>query len=190
VASIARSSGRPPLQVPPGGSSVAGTLGWVEAGQRLAAWLPGDTPVVVAAGSGGTAAGLWAGGCRVVAVRVSPRAIVNRQRLRRLGRRAGARAGVSAPDRHALQIDARWLAGGYGHVDPTTRRAAELGRSLGLPLETTYTAKAFAAALELLATRRGPVCFVQTASAPPTQPPPPDLPAELRMLCEHAPAAG
>ena len=177
VARVVTRHGRRPFVIPPGGSSVVGTTGWVVAGRALAAQRPGAT-VVVASGSGGTAAGLFAGGCRVVAVRVGPRALTHRARLVRLGRRAARRAGVASEG--SLVVDGSYLAGGYGRTDQRTERALAWGRAQGWPMEPTYTAKALAAALDRVA--RGEVVFVQTASG--VAPPVPDkvLPAAIESL--------
>lgn len=185
AAHVVHAHGAVPFQVPPGGSSVAGTTGWVEAGAWLRATLDDDPWVVVAAGSGGTAAGLWAGGCRVHAVRVAPRALVHRRRLLRLGRQAAEALGVGVPDADRLVLDGDWLAGGYGETDARTEAACAAGRAAGLPVESTYTAKALAAALQLA--RRHPVVFVQTASASPGHLPlAAELPPALASLLQRS----
>ena len=122
----------------------------------------------MALGSGGTAAGLVAGlalgglDAEVVGVRVAPTWLANLPRVRSLARRALALWGATA---HAgrLRVDQGWFRGGYGCPDPEVERACALGRDLGLPLETTYTARAFGACLEQQGA--GPVLFLQTASA-------------------------
>jgi len=48
----------------------------------------------------------------------------------------------------ALEIDGRFIGAGYGHPSSAGDDATELARSFGLQLEPTYTAKAFAAALD------------------------------------------
>jgi len=160
MAEIVAGGGRP-YTIPPGGSSALGTAGWVAAGRDLAERVPG-VEVVVASGSGGTAAGLWAGGCDVRAVRVGPRSLTHRARLMRLGTRA-ARYRSWPGQGGRLEVDGSWLAGGYGHTDRRTEEAMAAGRAVGWPMEPTYTAKALAAALHFAGDR--PVCFVQTASA-------------------------
>ena len=169
-------SGRPPLRIPPGGSSREGTRGWVEVAASLPRWMEerGMNPpsaVVVASGSGGTAAGLLATGWPVHAVRVGPRALTHRSRLRRLARGAGAQhLGV-------LQVEHDYRAGGYGQWDARTLEACAAGRAAGMPTETTYTAKSLACALDMA--RAGQrVLYVQTASAVPPRSGPP-LPAAL-----------
>lgn len=159
MAGVVARTGRAPYRIPPGGSSVEGTRGWVELAQRLEG--VGDLDeIVVASGSGGTAAGLLASGVAVRAVRVGPRSLTNRSRLRHLARRAGAeRLG-------GLEIDHGYIAGGYGQVDARTRGAWQAGILAGLHVETTYSAKALACALDRC--RQGArVLYVQSASGAP-----------------------
>ncbi len=171
TARILAGTGRVPLRVPPGGSCREGTRGWAELGAALPGALlahgeRAPEVIVVASGSGGTAAGLLASGLPVCAVRVGPQALTNRARLRHLARRGGGE------QLGELQMEHGFLAGGYGHVDERTHGAWELGRAAGLPVETTYSAKALACALERA--RGGEkVLYVQTASAvePPQAPP-------------------
>lgn len=156
--------------IPPGGTSPTGVRGWVEAAREVARRLrSGEWPlperVVVALGTGGTAAGLLGGfgaeglGVEVVAARVVPRWVVGARRVRRLARSARGVAGATLP--RLTVVDA--LHGGYGAVDDEVLAALAAGAARGVPLEPTYTAKAFAAALRL----RGPTWFVATAPRPP-----------------------
>ena len=169
-ARVLAETGRAPMHIPPGGSSPEGTRGWVELACSLpaamaAAGLEAPHAIVVASGSGGTAAGLLASGWPVHAVRVGPRALTNAPWLRGLARRAGAeRLGH-------LQIEHGYRAGGYGRVDARTREVCALGRESGMPTETTYTAKSLACALDLARQGRR-VLYVQTGSAvsPPAAP--------------------
>jgi 1-aminocyclopropane-1-carboxylate deaminase/D-cysteine desulfhydrase-like pyridoxal-dependent ACC family enzyme len=111
--------------------------------------------IVVAAGSGSTAAGLLAGVLekriaeRVIAVQVTPnpalRAIVTGQALYALWRHGRPLQPLAALRR--LEIEGRFIGAGYGHAIASGDAASELARSFGLALEPTYTAKAFAAAL-------------------------------------------
>jgi D-cysteine desulfhydrase len=159
---------RPPYFLTVGGSSPLGAVGYVDAALELAAQvdrgeLPAPAHVVVALGSGGTAAGLVLGfalaglDTRVVAVQVNDRTPLNAgrvarlaERTRRLLERRGARLGpvsVSAAD---VQVETRWLGSGYGHRTVEAKRAKELtARAEGLKLESVYTAKAMAALLAL-----------------------------------------
>jgi 1-aminocyclopropane-1-carboxylate deaminase/D-cysteine desulfhydrase-like pyridoxal-dependent ACC family enzyme len=145
-----------------GGSSVVGSLGYVDAARELAAQIrAGEVPepdvIVVALGSGGTVAGIAAGlepeGIRslVVGVVVAEPTWFVALRARRLARACLRATGTRAPrgwlDRR-LAIDRRWLGAGYGHPTDAGARATEDARRAGLELDPTYTAKTFAAALE------------------------------------------
>ncbi|MCB9676093.1 MAG: pyridoxal-phosphate dependent enzyme [Alphaproteobacteria bacterium] len=175
-ARIVAETGTTPYRIPAGGSSSLGTLGWVDVGQQLRAWCTarGIDCVVVAAGSGGTAAGLAAGlrgsGVEVVGVRVAPRVLINRARL-------GALAGGALPT-----IDGSWYCGGYGRYDARVERVVQASRDAGLVTETTYTGKSLGAALERA--RAGPrVLYVHTLSGVEpgeSAPLPTDLEALLR----------
>lgn len=167
-------AGERPMLVPPGGSSPAGTLGFVEAGLELAAQVEGGVcprpaAVVVALGSGGTAAGLALGFAlaglevRVVGVRVVPRSWLPPVLPRWLAHataallaRYGLPSALRAAARLRLEIDDVQLGPGYGYATPAARAAIErLREDEGLELEPTYTGKAAAALLDR-ATRAGP----------------------------------
>ena len=150
--------------VGPGGSSLAGTLGYVDAASELAGQierdeLPPPDAIVVALGSAGTAAGLLAGlpaakvSAKLVAVLVVSPFLMGRRRLLLLARRAvkQRQLDVSRADLAArLTIDPSFLGPGYGEATVAGTRATELARREGLLLEPTYTAKTFAAALALV----------------------------------------
>lgn len=173
VARILKDTGRLPRVIAAGGSSALGTRGWLDAGIELAGQIrAGDLPsparVYVPFGTGGTAAGLWAGfavaglDVEVVAVRVVTRAIANRVRLEQLARGALGLHG-SDVDLGRLRIANELYGAGYGRFDDRVSDAVAVGREAGLPLETTYGGKAFACCL---AERDGAdVLFVQTVSA-------------------------
>ena len=155
----------------PGASTPAGTLGYVEAGLELAGQLPERVAtVVVALGSGGTAVGLALGlalGGRtevdVLAPMVSSRLVTAPTVLGVLeaGTRTLLALGGLRPPAIRLSTTDRYLGDGYGVPSDAGKRATAVGHALGIPLERTYTAKAFAAALDFRAERR-PVLFVQT----------------------------
>jgi 1-aminocyclopropane-1-carboxylate deaminase/D-cysteine desulfhydrase-like pyridoxal-dependent ACC family enzyme len=178
--------------VAPGGSSVAGTVGYFDAAGELLEQidrgaLPCPDLVITALGSGGTAAGLLAGlvagGFRgmVLGVRIFSqwlggrwptlnlaRAVLRRRRpeLSREKRR------VLHAELHArLCVEGRYLGRGYGFPTPAGERAHKLAAEQGLVLEPTYTAKAFAAALDRV-TQGGfkRVLFWHTFSSAPLQP--------------------
>ncbi len=178
--------------IPLGGSNALGSLGFVDAAHELAAQVrAGDLPepsmVVVAMGSGGTAAGLAVGfeqaglGTRVLGVAVAPPTPVLRHMARRLAQKTAALAGlpVSAGLRAAKRIDVegKWIGRGYGHPTDEGRAAMDVAKAEGLVLDTTYTAKAFACALELArgegtaasAERSGPILYWHTLSTAPLE---------------------
>jgi 1-aminocyclopropane-1-carboxylate deaminase/D-cysteine desulfhydrase-like pyridoxal-dependent ACC family enzyme len=150
-----------------GGSSLVGSLGYVEGARELAAQIrAGEMPepdvVVAALGSGGTVAGIAAGlemeGIRslVIGVIVAEPAWFISFRARRLARACLRRAAGGLQEGagrrgwldRRLVIDRRWLGAGYGVPTEAGGRASEEAARAGLTLDPTYTAKAFAAALE------------------------------------------
>lgn len=191
-------SGFPPVLVPVGGSNTLGAIGWVRgglelAGQVAAGELPMPERVVVPLGSGGTVAGLWVGlraaglEVPVVAVRTAPRAVGGGPIVRMLARRTAQRLlalGFPPVDlRGAPVIVDRQFGEGYGVPTEPSRRAEAEARAMGLELDPTYTAKAFA---EVLATRGPRTLFLHTASSKPMAPllasALDDVPATLRPL--------
>ena len=166
--------------VGPGGSTLDGTLGYVDAAMELAAQiddgaLPVPDAIVVALGSAGTAAGLLAGmaGCtpggaqgggsstsapslletRLVAVRIVSPVLMGRQRALVLAWRAAQRRklDVTWNDLAArLAVESGFLGGGYAYATAAGDRATDAAKREGLVLDPTYTAKAFAAALDLV----------------------------------------
>ncbi|HEU4579387.1 MAG TPA: pyridoxal-phosphate dependent enzyme [Polyangiaceae bacterium] len=144
----------------PGGWGSAGTwayrLAVDELREQLAeAGVAELDGIVVAAGSGSTAAGLLAGiletrgAQRVIAVQVTPnpllRALILGQASLALWRRGRPLRTLQAF--RCLEIERGFVGDGYGHAIERGDAATELARSFGLALEPTYTAKAFAAAL-------------------------------------------
>jgi D-cysteine desulfhydrase len=178
---------RPPYLLPPGGSSPVGALGFVEAGLELAAQvrageLPEPAAIVMALGSGGTAAGLLLGTrlgglrSRVVPVlvndqlRLTERVVLRlARRTRRLLERRGARLPDADVDAGRLEIVRGWLGGGYGHHTVEAEEAIALAAEAeGLRLEPVYTGKTVAALLGLArdgALPSGPVLYWHTHSA-------------------------
>jgi D-cysteine desulfhydrase len=167
---------RRPYVLPVGGSSPLGCLGYVEMALELAAQvregaLPEPARILLAVGSGGTAAGLLAGlplaGLRaeVTGIAVYGKRTPSARRIARLARRTLALLrdrGVDAPTALApFVLRTEWLGAGYGHRTPEGEAAARVAReSAGLELEPVYTAKAFAALLAL--ERPGPTLFLHT----------------------------
>ncbi len=158
-----RLGGSRPFPIAAGGSSPLGVLGAVEGALEVAhaikiGAVPRPDDVLVAVGSCGTAAGLLLGfGLagppypRVVAVRVTSRAVARSNRVRALARKA-SRLVVAAGGPKPLDFpELAWiddLAGaGYGRATEVGREVVAMGRDrAGLDLETTYTAKALSVA--------------------------------------------
>jgi 1-aminocyclopropane-1-carboxylate deaminase/D-cysteine desulfhydrase-like pyridoxal-dependent ACC family enzyme len=181
-----RAFSRGDILVPPGGSNVEGALGSADAIAELAddvrsGWVPEPDFVVVPLGSGGTLAGALAGvlhhglRSRVVGVSVvrNPfaRALVLRLAQRTLGVLGGGHSSRELGER--LIIDGRFVGGGYGVSTPAAAHALEVAReAAGLELDLTYTAKAFACVLELLAEPSAPrtILYLHTLSAAPIDP--------------------
>jgi D-cysteine desulfhydrase len=177
---------RPPYFLTVGGSSALGALGYVDAALELAGQVEqGDLPepshVLVALGSGGTAAGLVLGlgiaglRTRVVAVQVNDRTPLGPGRIARLARRAGrllerrgARLGCDPIAAGDLEVETRWLGAGYGHRTPEAEDAIHLARDEGIALEPVYTGKTMAALLALRergALGAGPALYWHTHNA-------------------------
>lgn len=169
--------------VPLGGTSPLGALGHVNAGLELAEQiragaLPTPARVVVPLGTAGTAAGLALGmaiagvNAVVVGARVAPRIATNRRRALRIAR-ATARfierhTGERLPrvPRAGIRVWHGAYAGAYGRPHPrATAAAALLHEKTGIRLDDTYSAKAFAAALELARHRDACTLFWLTFDA-------------------------
>jgi 1-aminocyclopropane-1-carboxylate deaminase/D-cysteine desulfhydrase-like pyridoxal-dependent ACC family enzyme len=178
--------GRGAYFLPPGGSNVAGAMGYVAAAREIAAQvrageLPEPDLCVVTLGSGGTAAGLAVGFAleemrtRVLAVGVAepraPLAWLTRHLARACARRMGSSNGSAALSREGLRIDWRYLGAGYSEPTAWGERATEVAGSVGMTLDATYTAKTFAAVLDVIASRCAKhVLYVHTLSAAPMAP--------------------
>lgn len=173
-----RAAGHGGYYIPAGGSSVLGTLGYVNAALELAdqiraGEMPRPQAIFVALGSGGTHAGLVAGlalarlSVPVIGVRVVPDYLVPERRvtglatavLRRLGHTT---RGVALP----IHIANDQLGAGYGHPTPDAEDALAACQALeDLKLESTYTAKCLAGAITWARARglsRGPLLYWNT----------------------------
>jgi D-cysteine desulfhydrase len=173
--------GYPPTLIPIGGSNPLGCVGWVGGGLEIAAQvaagaLPPPDRVYVPLGSGGTAAGLLVGlrlaglESEVVAVRAAPSWLASPLRVRRLAANTLAllrRHGAPAATLGGLRIVDGFYGAGYARSTPATEAAASRAADLGLTLERTYTAKAFAA---MEAEPGGRRLFVHTANTRPLEP--------------------
>lgn len=194
--------GRDAYLVPMGGSNVVGSMGYVGAALELEAQvaagaMPEPDWAIVTVGSGGTAAGLAAGlaltklRTRVLGVMVAPPAFAIGALTRWLARRCHARAGGrAARDAIArLTLRAEYMGAGYG--EPTSRGEAATRRAaqVGLTLDPTYTAKAFAAALdevERSTSNKRVLLYWHTLSSAPLAPllenAPPEATLDARLL--------
>jgi D-cysteine desulfhydrase len=168
------------FRVPVGGSTLDGALGYADAAAELVdqvarGELPEPKVVVVALGSGGTAAGLAAGFAvagariRVIAVTVAEPGAWIAWRARRLAAACVRELAPEATVGPRIEVVERYLGRGYGHATPEGDRALVLAARYGLSLDSTYTAKAFAAASEL-PEADDPVLYWQTLSSAPLGP--------------------
>jgi D-cysteine desulfhydrase len=174
---------RPPYLVPPGGSSPLGAVGFVEAALELAAQVEaGDLPepraIVVALGSGGSAAGLAAGlaiaglRTRVAAVLVNDQLDLTERSVTKLAKRTlrllaerGADTGAVEPNE--VRVLEGHMGAGYGHPTPAAGEAIRLAASAEqLGLDPVYTGKALAALLAGAA-GDGPLLFWNTNNGRP-----------------------
>ncbi|MBN2196195.1 MAG: pyridoxal-phosphate dependent enzyme [Polyangiaceae bacterium] len=151
--------------VPIGGWGTLGSLAHAEAveglsGQIQQGSLPVPDCIVVALGSGGTASGILAGlacsrpGASVRGISVFARhAWLARAFVvplaAREARRIGQQVGWRELDSRLLVTSAE-VSAGYGRPTPSTATAQVIAARQGLTLDTTHTAKAFAAALRIL----------------------------------------
>lgn len=162
--------GRRAAIIPAGGSSWLGTVGFIDAALEFAAQLetlgtPAPVRLYVANGTMGTTAGLALGfalagtDIEVHAVRVTSAAYANPEATRRLMQRTVrmlCRIDPDFPealvDRARIRFRDEFVGDGYTRPTPASREAITAAQEqLGLELENTYTAKAFAAVLHDLA---------------------------------------
>jgi 1-aminocyclopropane-1-carboxylate deaminase/D-cysteine desulfhydrase-like pyridoxal-dependent ACC family enzyme len=179
---LARSFRRRDLIIGPGGSSVVGTTGYIDAAIELGEQikrgeLPPPDAIVLGLGSAGTTAGLLAGcvglglASKVLGVRIVDAWMMGKLRVVWLARRAAAsrKLGVGVASlMRSLEIETEWLGAGYGRPTLEGARAIEIGARCGLLLDPTYTAKAFAATLHVVEGGRfRNVLYWHTLSGPP-----------------------
>jgi D-cysteine desulfhydrase len=167
-----RHRGQAACIIPPGGSSVTGTLGYVNGALELAEQVesgaaPRPSSVYVAAGTLGTVAGIaiglaWSGlDVPVIATRITSRIVTNERVLAALVRETVARlaaAGATVPDAAAALrlIDMRHdqIGPGYGRTTNAAEEASRVFAEVGLRLDVTYTAKSAASLLDDFANAR------------------------------------
>ena len=138
-------SGHPAIVLAGGGHSTLGAVAYRDAGTQVFEQL-GSARVYVASGTGATQGGLVAAasvtGNNADVVGVS----VARRKSRGKGPVAEAAcwAGAVSP---IVDFRDDFVAGGYGKWDERITEAVRRGWAFGLPLDPTYTGKAFAALL-------------------------------------------
>lgn len=159
-----RSDGRPPMIIPPGGSSPTGALGYVNAALELRAQvaageLPAPDVIYVAAGTLGTSIGLALGlqaarmKASIMAIRVTEPDLASESKARALFQETNGmlhQLDVSFPllgfpeKRFALRPE--FFGEGYGILTPQDVAAVRAMReAAGIPLDHTYTGKALTA---------------------------------------------
>ncbi len=176
----------------PGGATEVGAIGYVSAALELARQvdrreLPEPHRLVIGVGSTCTSAGLllgmrvaaklgvgWREPPRLVSARVTPWPVTSAYRIVDLAVRAGELLASRTGERRfafsrrvlasGLEVDGRYLGWGYGRATPAGRRAIRTFEArAGFALDTTYSAKAAACAIDR-ADEDGPTLFWSTKS--------------------------
>jgi D-cysteine desulfhydrase family pyridoxal phosphate-dependent enzyme len=176
-----RARGRRPYVIHlPGVSAPLAAQAWAVAAEELDGdWrTAGIDPgaIVVAAGSGLTAAGLALGLARL-GRRCQVRAVSVQQPADRLGpwmadvvRRAADRAGWAVPPTLKLMVDDAWIGSGYAIPSEASLSALlRVARTEGVVLDPAYTGKAMAGLIGALhkgVLPEGPVVFLHSGGLP------------------------
>lgn len=176
-----RAAGRRPCVIPLGGATPEGTLGYVlafhEMLEQCAALGIKPDWVVVAGGTGSTAAGLavgaglWSPGTRIASISVSWSRETLEAEIRRHVESAASVIGVDAPAEGTFCVFDEYIGPGYSRPSDSGGAALRLmARQEGVLLDMTYTAKAVAGLIDLA--RQGviaadsSVVFVHTGGTP------------------------
>jgi len=177
-----RSDGRPPMIIPPGGSSPIGALGYVNAALELHAQadagdLPAPDVIYLAAGTLGTGVGLALGlqaaqmHASVMAIRVTEPSLASEAKARALYEetnhllhRHDASFPLSGFPGEHFALRHEFFGPGYGVITPEVEEAIRAIRdAAGLALDHTYTGKALSAVMADAARLRGKhVLFLNT----------------------------
>jgi 1-aminocyclopropane-1-carboxylate deaminase/D-cysteine desulfhydrase-like pyridoxal-dependent ACC family enzyme len=161
AARIRKAGGRP-YEIPIGASIPLGALGFVQAIVELLEQIPAPDVIVHSTSSGGTQAGLVAGcrllglSTRVIGVSADAPTAELQQEVQTIVSGIGPLLGVE-PGRAgtAIEIDDRFVGGGYGVPTAASREAIELlARTEAVFLDPTYTAKAMAGLIEYVRRQR------------------------------------
>jgi L-cysteate sulfo-lyase len=170
--------GHRPYVIVGGGSSPVGALGYVACAQELEAATPAIDCVVHATGSCGTQAGLLAGlnalssSTSVLGVSVRQSSAEQEAAVAELtGQTVELLTDVTPVDRGQIEVDDRWVGGGYGVPTDDMVKALRLVASIeGILLDPVYSGKAFAGLLGNIAEGRWApsenVVFLHTGGTP------------------------
>jgi D-cysteine desulfhydrase len=174
--------------IPPGGSSVLGVCGYVNAAFELKeqvqrALIPEPKTIYVAMGTMGTAVGLILGlkaaglKSKVVAVRVVPSFVADHDKFMTLFESANRMLHDKDPSFPLIElthddfvIDSDFLGMGYGHITTESSDAVQrLKKTENIRLEGVYTGKSFASFLQAAGNDKlnGPLLFWNTKSSVP-----------------------
>ena len=153
IAEALQREGRRPYVIPIGASTPLGAMGFVQAIDELVTQGVIPDAIVHSTSSGGTQAGLIAG-CikariktRVIGVSADESSAALASDIREILRGLASLAGVDAGDleKAPIEVDDRFVGGGYGVESGDSREALELAaRTEAIFLDHTYTAKAMA----------------------------------------------
>lgn len=180
---VARLRAGPHYFIPVGGHGWLGALGYVRAALEIDEQARdlgiGDARVVLAAGSGGTLAGLLAGvrlsgsGLRPLGIDVGRLWKAFPATVARLAGEVSARLGepLTFSAAEVPLVEATYVGEAYGRPSEAGRAAlARLARTEGILLDPVYTAKAFAGLLDLAEQGRmgahEPIVFLHTGGLP------------------------
>lgn len=149
-----RAEGRRPFEIPLGASTPLGAMAFARAMAELLAQVPAPDAIVHSTSSGGTQAGLVAGGAllgapaRVLGISADEPAPVLARTVAELVSGIDAAlgsAGALVAATPGAEIDDSFVGDGYGIPTPASREATSLAaRTEALFLDPTYTAKAMA----------------------------------------------
>jgi 1-aminocyclopropane-1-carboxylate deaminase/D-cysteine desulfhydrase-like pyridoxal-dependent ACC family enzyme len=164
VAARLLAEGRRPFTIPIGASTPLGALAFALAVAELVDQMPAPDVIVHSTSSGGTQAGLVAG-CRVLGLRTrvigvsaddSSSALEAQVQaiVRGMGDLLRLDPGALA-NGTAIEVDDRFVGGGYGMPSDESREAIELtARTEAIFLDPTYTSKAMAGLIAHVRQRR------------------------------------
>ncbi len=143
--------GRKPYVVPLGGSTPEGALAYAHAFAELLDQMPAPDVIVHSTSSGGTQAGLAAGAAlcgvstRIIGISADDPSGAIAAIVRELVPAIGRLVGVDGLSHEPIEVDDRFVGGGYGVPTVASTEAMYLAaRSEGLLLDPVYTAKAMA----------------------------------------------